>query len=50
MLAIIGYLFFQNRERVKIIGVSQWGSNPEFARSVEGFKESPGILARIIVC
>lgn len=39
MLAVPGYLYLQNREHITIIGVSQWGSNREFARSVEGFKE-----------
>ena len=47
MLAVFGYLYLQNRERVIIIGVSQWGSNREFVRSVEGFKEGLAELGYI---
>ncbi|MGO9016741.1 MAG: ABC transporter substrate-binding protein [Syntrophobacteraceae bacterium] len=37
LLAVISY--FQNQKLVKIVGISQWGSNPEFLQNVEGFKE-----------
>ena len=33
------YFFFSPRQETVTIGVARWGSNPEFGRSIEGFKQ-----------
>ena len=31
--------YFQETDRMYTIGISRWASNPEFGRSLDGFKE-----------
>ncbi len=41
LLIIIGVAFlFSPRQKPIVIGVAQWGTNPDYARNVQGFKDA----------